>query len=276
MAEIPPWLNPVDTTARYVQGLSLGVDIAQRDNALQQQAQQAAAQLAARREEAAMRAAMVQAQSEYQKNYQMQQLRQAEQRLDFAVGKERERLKAIADMNQETQALVASGMKLEDAAVQAGMKHLQKISPTAWASMMNKQAGAGAAVGPPIIHEIVPGVKGVQMPGSKSLHMVNTNQAKERAVEADIKALRTQIGKLEALPDWQRPTNAVEALNVKLTDALKERAALIGGGAAPAKTLAPSGGQDEVHRPTTREEFDAIAPGQLFINPADGRTMRKK
>lgn len=39
---------------------------------------------------------------------------------------------------------------------------------------------------------------------------------------------------------------------------------------------APGGGQDSPARPTTQQEFDALPSGALFVNPADGRVMRKK
>lgn len=42
--------------------------------------------------------------------------------------------------------------------------------------------------------------------------------------------------------------------------------------ARPAPAAAPSG---QVARPTTQAEFDAVPPGGLYVNPADGKTYRK-
>lgn len=38
----------------------------------------------------------------------------------------------------------------------------------------------------------------------------------------------------------------------------------------------PTGSVGAPHRPTSQQEFQAIKPGELFVNPADGKTYRKK
>lgn len=43
-----------------------------------------------------------------------------------------------------------------------------------------------------------------------------------------------------------------------------------------AKPADPAPATDEPKKPTTQAEFDALPKGALFINPADGRLMRKK
>jgi len=137
---------------------------------------------------------------------------------------------------------------------------------------------------PPLQGRLIPGAPGYVEIGGKAFKAGDSATAEAPGMTSKIKAemdrLLADITEDEAqlaggdTRTWYGGSRA---------DRLKENRAKLDtfrrnyGGQAPAATPAPAPApQPAPARPNTQAEFDALPSGTLFINPANGQTMRKK
>jgi len=103
---------------------------------------------------------------------------------------------------------------------------------------------------------------------SSSRDKVAAMEAYVKILKGDLEGGAKALEALEPKEEGEKPKDKSAFLK-KIGDILKRSG-------APRAPTPPQAAQQGPAQPQSQEEFDALPPGTLFVNPADGVTMRKK